>query len=103
MITLHRLGHARERFQLNPDLIVSVESTPDTVITLATTAKVVVCDTPEQIAEAVRRWRVEVLSCALQPPARGEDTRQHAPARSEPPPLTAVAARRALAAVQSGH
>lgn len=67
MITLHRLGHAEERFQLNPDLIVSVESTPDTVITLATTAKVVVADTPEQIAEAVRRWRVGVLSAALGP------------------------------------
>ncbi len=92
MITLHRLGHAQERFQLNPDLIVSVESTPDTVITLATTAKVVVSDTPEQIAEAVRRWRVQVLSCALHDP----------PARGEAPPLMAVAARRALAAVQSG-
>jgi uncharacterized protein YlzI (FlbEa/FlbD family) len=69
MITLHRLGHAEERFQLNPDLIVSIESTPDTVITLATTAKVVVSDTPEQIAEAVRRWRVDVLSAALRPSA----------------------------------
>lgn len=62
MITLHRLKHREECFQLNPDMIVSVESTPDTVITLATTAKVVVSDTPAQIAEAVRRWRMEVFA-----------------------------------------
>jgi flagellar protein FlbD len=65
MITLHRLGHTDEPFQLNPDLIVTIESTPDTVITLATTAKVVVAEAPEEVAAAVRAWRVEVLSEAL--------------------------------------
>ena len=58
MITLHRLGHTDEPFQLNPDLIVTVESTPDTVVTLATTAKVVVAESPEEVAAAVRAWRV---------------------------------------------
>ena len=48
MITLNRLGHSDEPFQLNPDMIVTVESTPDTVITLATGAKVVVAETPER-------------------------------------------------------
>lgn len=62
MITLHRLKHVDESFQLNPDMIVSVEATPDTVITLATTAKVVVSDTPAQIAEAIRCWRMEVFA-----------------------------------------
>ena len=47
MITLNRLGHSDEPFQLNPDMIVTVESTPDTVITLATGAKVVVAETPD--------------------------------------------------------
>jgi len=28
MITLNRLGHSDEPFQLNPDMIVTVESTP---------------------------------------------------------------------------
>jgi uncharacterized protein YlzI (FlbEa/FlbD family) len=65
MITLNRLGHSDEPFQLNPDLIVTVESTPDTVITLATTAKVVVAETPEEVAAAVRAFRVEILSDAL--------------------------------------
>ncbi len=70
MITLHRLSHEQESFQLNPDLIVLVESKPDTVITLATSAKVVVADTPEQIRDAVCRWRAEVLAAApRQPPA----------------------------------
>jgi len=44
MITLNRLGHTDEPFQLNVDMIVTVESTPDTVITLATGTKVVVGD-----------------------------------------------------------
>jgi uncharacterized protein YlzI (FlbEa/FlbD family) len=65
MITLHRLGHTDEPFQLNPDLIVTVESTPDTVVTLATTAKVVVAESPDEVAAAVRAWRVGVLSEAM--------------------------------------
>jgi uncharacterized protein YlzI (FlbEa/FlbD family) len=65
MITLHRLGHTDEPFQLNPDLIVTVESTPDTVVTLATTAKVVVAESPDEVANAVREWRVGVLSEAM--------------------------------------
>lgn len=65
MITLNRLGHSDEPFQLNPDMIVTVESTPDTVIALATGAKIVVAETPEQVAEAVQAYRVDVLSDAL--------------------------------------
>ena len=65
MITLHRLGHTDEPFQLNPDLIVTIESTPDTVVTLATTAKVVVAESPDEVAAAVRAWRVDVLSEAM--------------------------------------
>ena len=42
MITLHRLGHKLEIFRLNPDLIVTVESNPDTTILLTTGNKVVV-------------------------------------------------------------
>ena len=57
MITLNRLGHSDEPFQLNPDMIVTVESTPDTVIALATGAKVVVAETPEEVAAAVHAYR----------------------------------------------
>jgi uncharacterized protein YlzI (FlbEa/FlbD family) len=65
MITLNRLGHHDEPFQLNPDMIVTVESTPDTVIALATGAKVVVSETPEEVAAAVSAYRSLVLSDAL--------------------------------------
>jgi flagellar protein FlbD len=61
MITLHRLGIRGEELQLNPDLITTVEAHPDTVITLATGSKVVVSEGPDEIAEAVRMWRAEIL------------------------------------------
>ncbi len=72
MITLNRLGHSDEPFQLNPDMIVTVESTPDTVITLATGAKVVVAETPDQVAAAVHDYRAGVLDDAFRR-RRGRD------------------------------
>lgn len=65
MISLHRLGHQAEEFHLNPDLIVTVEGNPDTVITLTTGTKVVVAETPERVVEEIRSYRVDVLSGAL--------------------------------------
>ena len=65
MITLNRLGHTDEPFQLNPDMIVTVESTPDTVITLATGARIVVAEPPEEVAAAVHGYRADVLSEAF--------------------------------------
>ncbi len=89
MITLHRLGHAEEIFQLNPDLIVTIESTPDTVISLATTAKVVVSESPEEVAAAVRAWRVEVLSEALRG-RRAQREQSGSRGRPDAPSLIAV-------------
>ena len=92
MITLNRLGHSDEPFQLNPDMIVTIESTPDTVITLATGSKVVVSESPQDVAAAVHSYRAEVLSDALR--RRGDMRRQPAPAsgvpRRDPPRLSAV-------------
>jgi flagellar protein FlbD len=65
MITLNRLGHHDEPFQLNIDMIVTVEATPDTVITLATGAKVVVAETPGEVASAVHSYRAAVLAEAF--------------------------------------
>jgi uncharacterized protein YlzI (FlbEa/FlbD family) len=90
MITLNRLGHSDEPFQLNPDMIVTVESTPDTVITLATGAKVVVAETPEEVASAVHSNRTAVMSDALR---RRADQRQPNPtglARRDASRLSAV-------------
>jgi uncharacterized protein YlzI (FlbEa/FlbD family) len=65
MITLHRLGHKLEVFHLNPDLILTVEATPDTVITLITGAKIVVAETPQRVAAEMKACRIELLAGAL--------------------------------------
>ena len=57
MIQLHRLGRTRVPFHLNPDLILTVEATPDTVVHLATGATILVCESPEEVAAEVRSWR----------------------------------------------
>jgi len=89
MITLNRLGHSDEPFQLNPDMIVTVESTPDTVITLATGTKVVVAETPDEVAAAVHDYRAAILGEAFR---RRTAHRQPAPgtAHRDPPHLAAV-------------
>jgi len=90
MITLHRLGQATEPFQLNPDMVVTVESTPDTVISLATGSKVVVAETPEQVAAAIHSDRADVLGAAM---ARRSAMRREASSsaiRREQPRLSAV-------------
>jgi flagellar protein FlbD len=74
MIVLHRLGH-NEQFQLNPDLIVTVEAHPDTVITLATGTKVVVAESPDELAELVRGWRVSIANAAWR--ARRDESPAH--------------------------
>jgi flagellar protein FlbD len=63
MIELHRLGH-NEPFQLNADLIVTVEAHPDTVIALATGTRVVVAESPDEVAGLVREWRVSITNAA---------------------------------------
>jgi len=66
MILLHKLGHGSERFYLAPDLIVTVEANPDTVITLTTGTKVLVAESPPEIVELVRASRVGVLVDAIE-------------------------------------
>jgi len=65
VIRLHRLSARAEGFYLNPDLIVSVESTPDTVVTLTTHTKVLVADKPEDIVAAIHGWRASILAAAI--------------------------------------
>jgi flagellar protein FlbD len=104
VIVLHRLGHNAEEFHLNPDLILTVEATPDTVVTLTTGAKIVVVESPVRVAEAVRAWRTEILRDALgrrrdEAPARGSAMARVVSTRmgdrpsdrpAERPPLQAV-------------
>ncbi len=65
MITLHRLGGDNEAFVLNVDLISTVEAHPDTVVHLTTERVHVVSESVDEVVEAVREWRVSVLTGAL--------------------------------------
>jgi flagellar protein FlbD len=65
VIRLRRLGSKAEAFFLNPDLIVSIEATPDTIVTLTTHTKVLVADRPEDVVAAVREWRSSIIAAAL--------------------------------------
>ncbi len=64
MIVLHRLTHPDQPFHLNPDLIVTIESTPDTVVSLGNSSKLVVIETPDEITERIRDWRASILARA---------------------------------------
>ncbi|HEY5430190.1 MAG TPA: flagellar FlbD family protein [Solirubrobacteraceae bacterium] len=93
MITLHRLGHAVDAFQINPDAIVTVEATPDTVITILNGQKIVVAEPPERVAAEIQTYRSMVLAEALilRHELRGErgQLRRVTPLR-KPATLTAV-------------
>jgi flagellar protein FlbD len=65
MITLHRLGHPGEEFLINHDMIVSVEANPDTVIRLTAGEKILVAETPRDVAEKMLACRAEVMSLAM--------------------------------------
>jgi uncharacterized protein YlzI (FlbEa/FlbD family) len=65
VIRLHRLSARAEVFYLNPDLIVAIDSTPDTVVTLSTHQKVLVADSPEVVVAAIQTWRASILATAF--------------------------------------
>jgi flagellar protein FlbD len=50
------------KMYINPELIQSVEATPDTIITLAGNKKLVVKDTPQEIAERFIEYRRKTLA-----------------------------------------
>ena len=70
MIRLHRLSARAEVFYLNPDLIISIDSTPDTVLTLTTHQKVLVSDSPEVVIAAILAWRSSIIAGAFPTPPR---------------------------------
>jgi flagellar protein FlbD len=65
VILLHRLSARAEPFYLNPDLIVAIDSTPDTVVSLTTHQKVLVSDSPETVVAAVQAWRSSIIAEAI--------------------------------------
>jgi flagellar protein FlbD len=60
MITLTRLSGSK--FVLNSDLIERIDSTPDSVVTLIDGKKYVVSESLEEIIDAVRAYRSEVVA-----------------------------------------
>ena len=60
MISLTRMNGTV--FFLNPDLIQTVEATPDTVITLLSGTKFIVKDHPQEIAERFIDYRRKTLA-----------------------------------------
>jgi flagellar protein FlbD len=70
MIRLHKLGHSPQPFHLNPDLVLTVEANPDTVVTLTTGTRYLVMESPAEVADAVRSWRASVLDAMTRVPRR---------------------------------
>jgi flagellar protein FlbD len=70
MICLHKFGREPQPVYLNPDLILSIEAHPDTVVTLTTGSRVLVTETPEEVADAVRTWRASILDAMSRVPRR---------------------------------
>ncbi len=62
MILVHRLRG--EPVWLNPDLIESVEATPDTVITLVDGRRAVVSDPVDEVIASLMQFRASVLITA---------------------------------------
>jgi flagellar protein FlbD len=65
MILLHRIGPGRPEFALNPDLVATIESNPDTTISLTTGLRLVVGETVEEVIAAVLAWRAAVMAEGL--------------------------------------
>ena len=64
MICVHRLTHPEQPFHLNPDLIETVEATPDTIITLGDGTKLVVIEAPHDIVVRIREWKASIITLA---------------------------------------
>lgn len=74
MIAIHRISHPKDDLLLNPDLVLTVEANPDTVITLINGSRLVVGETPGELAELVRAWRASILAAAAGPTAAAAAT-----------------------------
>jgi flagellar protein FlbD len=72
MISVTRLDHTR--ILLNPDLIETIETTPDTVITLTTRQTLMVLETSDEIVTKIVAFR-NLIGSAVRPartPPQGE-------------------------------
>jgi flagellar protein FlbD len=65
MILLHRLSAAREPFHLNPDLVLTIEASPDTFLELTSGQRVAVADTVDEVVARIREFRTGIAAEAL--------------------------------------
>lgn len=77
MISLTRLNHTV--LVLNSDLIETIETAPDTVVSLVTGQKLIVLETPEEIVDRVVQFRRDVLAHPI-PVLRRQNLEQGYPA-----------------------
>jgi flagellar protein FlbD len=73
MIALHRLTHPNQVMFLNCDLIQMIEATPDTVVSLTNSSKVIVIEKPWEILGLIRAWRAGIVATALESTAAQAD------------------------------
>jgi len=65
MIALHRLNN--QPIMINPDLIESLEATPDTVVTLTSGNKLVVRDSMDDVREKIIEFKRRIHGPDAQP------------------------------------
>jgi flagellar protein FlbD len=81
VILVHRLQG--EPLFVNADLIETVESAPDTIVTLIDGRKVLVAESPQDVVACIQRYRAAILVAA-------DDLRAGEPRSAAPTPLSVV-------------
>ena len=56
-----------EKMYINPDMIETIRSTPDTVLFLNTNKRILVKDTPEALVERIIAYRQQIYGGRLDP------------------------------------
>ncbi len=72
MIKLTRLDKSRSQIVLSADLIESLESTPDTMVTLTTGKKMMVQETVDEVMEKVVEYRRRIIPIVIGNESKGE-------------------------------
>ena len=67
MIELTHFGARGDAFWLNPDLVVTIDAKPDTVLSLTNGTKVMVAEAPAVVVDRIRDWRHSLVSRPLNP------------------------------------
>ena len=62
MILVHRLRG--EPMFINSDLIESIESTPDTIVTMVDGRRLVVSESPDAVVDSIRSYRAALIAAA---------------------------------------